>query len=302
MIEDGFSSLTIRTPAKINLGLRVVKQRPDGYHQLLTTFQTVDLFDRLRVTPRSNDDNLTVSGPVTVDSGDGNIVVRTLEFLRRAGWEIPHLDIELVKKIPIQSGLGGGSSNAAGIIKVVSKLLNEPLPERLDNKDVARKLGADVPFFLSGGTCQAIGIGDELREVDDFVGFSLIAVPAYSVSTEDAYKQVTIGNDCPTKEEFFSEISPNPIGWRELSLRNDFEPFIRKQFDLHARLKNEMKEFSDKVALSGSGSSIYALFENESPMQEAHKRLKDRFDSVGFFKTKFLTRKEQPTPEESTGS
>lgn len=302
MSESLDSSLTIQTPAKINLGLRVVRKRSDGYHELVTTFQTVDLFDRIRVEVIPDDDQLHVLGPVSLPSGTSNIVTRTLDYLRKLGFRIPNLDITLEKNIPTGSGLGGGSGNAAGIIRIADTITEQSITERLDEGDVARELGADVPFFLAGGTCRAGGIGEDIHPVDDLVGFALLAVPPYSIPTEEAYQHVD-GSESQLDEEKYAKGEDLRItDWTDLDLRNDFEPYVRNQYDLHDRLKNGMLNFSEQVGLSGSGSTLYALFENLSTLRDAHEELDDQFDSVELFETKFVTRQEQPTVKETTGS
>jgi len=183
------STVTVRAHGKINLDLRVLGPRPDGYHELRTVFQSIALHDVLECVPRE--------GPFAIECDaagvpldDANLVWRAAQALwralRRAG-SVRDVLIRLQKQIPLQAGLGGGSGDAAAALIGLARLWNVPVrPPQLT--DVAATLGADVPFFLSGGTALGLGRGDEVYPLADLPRhWIVLLVPGFGVSTADAY-------------------------------------------------------------------------------------------------------------------
>lgn len=282
--------LTARAPAKLNLGLRILGERPDGYHRLVTVFQTLALSDRLSLRPRSSgrEDELVVEGPVSVESGSDNLVHRALASLRRAGWEVPPLHVRLHKRIPTEAGLGGGSSDAAAILRVVSS--NWPRAgSGPDLPSLALDLGADVPFLLRGGTAVGRGIGHRLTPLPDQRARVLLAVFPSGMSSRRAFEAVD-------PDDTGGEVDPAAVfrehngddGWRHLDLANDFTPLLARTLEGFESVRAGLSDFTDHVAPTGSGTALYGLFRDAEHRDRAYDSLRETFSGVRWLRTRFL--------------
>ena len=251
--------------AKINLGLNIVSQRNDGFHNLETIFYPINLKDGLEITnSNSNEQYQLFQTGIKID-GDpsSNIVIKALELVRNhSKVNIPNIDIHLLKKIPTGAGLGGGSSDAAFMLK----LLNENYQIGLSNNELvelALQIGADCPFFLYNKPAFASGIGNQLEPINlDLSGMYLLIVkPDVFISTKEAYSMVSPKS--PTLS--LKEIVARPLyEWKEL-MKNDFEDPIFKKYPQICKIKQQLYEFGATYAsMSGSGSSLYGIF-NEKP-------------------------------------
>ncbi|MBQ9637153.1 MAG: 4-(cytidine 5'-diphospho)-2-C-methyl-D-erythritol kinase [Prevotella sp.] len=256
--------------AKINLGLNIVSQRPDGYHNLETVFYPVrGLFDALEVklmderfpSPRSCDLKMDGNEDISCQEDD-NLVVKAYKLLAQ-DYILPRVHTHLWKQIPSQAGLGGGSSDAAFMIKLLDERfrLNIGMAEM---ERYAAKLGADCAFFISAEPSFATGIGDVLAPVDDPKGnldgyFIVIVKPDVAVSTREAYATIT-----PKKpEQCCRDIVRQPIStWRE-ALTNDFEKPVFALYPELAAIKSRLYDAGAAYAqMSGSGSAIFGIFKN----------------------------------------
>ncbi len=252
--------------AKINLGLNIVSKREDGYHNLETVFYPIPLQDALEIKymdekfPSAVDCDLKVTGNAVDCDEQKNLVVKAYNLLAR-DFQLPRVHAHLYKHIPSQAGLGGGSADAAFMIR----LLDERFRLNIGNPEMERyaaRLGADCAFFIQAEPAFAEGIGDELMPVDgpegNLHGYYLAVVkPDVAVSTQEAYAAIT-----PKKPaKCCRDIVRQPIEtWRD-ELVNDFEEPI---FQLHPELatyKEKMYELGATYAsMSGSGSAIYGIF------------------------------------------
>ena len=182
-------SLSGPAPAKINLGLRVLNRRSDGYHELRTIFQTISLADHLTVgyDPRGDGEVELDCDDISLSTKD-NLAVRAAESLLRAGAWRGRVAIELKKRIPAGAGLGGGSSDAAAVLLALRRLL-KPRPHTAMLAEVAAELGSDAPFFLQGGTAVGLGRGEEVYPLPDQPRRRLVLVaPEIFVSSAEAYR------------------------------------------------------------------------------------------------------------------
>ena len=250
---------------KINLGLHVVQRRSDGYHDLETVFVPVPLCDELEINP-SESFSFSQTGIAIDCNPEDNIVVRAYRLLQReCGIRLPEVKISLRKKIPFGAGLGGGSSDAAFTLKMVDELYSLGIgSERLCT--LAAKLGADCPFFIDNRPAFATGIGDCLTPLDfnPLAGHKLLLVkPDEAVSTAEAYGGITPRerrNDIEPCN--LAEAVARPVEeWARLIV-NDFEATV---FAKHPRLAAIKQTLYDAgalyAAMSGSGSTIYGIFE-----------------------------------------
>ncbi|MDR1500444.1 MAG: 4-(cytidine 5'-diphospho)-2-C-methyl-D-erythritol kinase [Tannerellaceae bacterium] len=241
--------------AKINIGLNVVSRRPDGYHNIETVFMPVSLCDALEVVEAGVTTFTQTGLPVDIPPSD-NLVLKAKALLSRYG--LPPLDIHLHKAIPMGGGLGGGSSDGAFMLK----LLNDfgGLGLGLDELErLASQLGADCPFFIRNEIVFASGTGNVFEAVNiSLEEYSIhLVTPNIAVSTAEAYAAVR-----PQKPSIsIRDIIRRPVGeWRGL-LTNDFESSVFARHPSLAAIKQNLYDAGATYAsLSGSGSSIYALF------------------------------------------
>ena len=242
--------------AKINLGLNVVSSRPDGYHDIETVFYPIPLQDALEVTEAA-EPSFRVAGTQLDSTPEQNLVMRVVRLLE-ADFQLPPLDIYLYKHIPTGAGLGGGSADAAFMMR----LLNERFGLGLTDGDMEKRLaslGADCPFFVRNSPVFATGIGDVMTPINlELIGLNLILVkPDIHVSTRDAYAAIT-----PRKPDMpLTEIVKRPIEeWQQLMV-NDFEASVFPLYPEIAAIKDKLMDLGAiYAAMSGSGSAVYGLF------------------------------------------
>jgi len=255
-----------RSCAKINLHLQVVGRRADGYHELRTVFQTIDLHDRMGIELGGDAVELEVRRG-DVPSGEGNLAVRAaMRYLER--WAPGRgVRLWLEKRIPIGGGLGGGSSNAATVLLALQELLGSPAaPQELWS--LARELGADVPYFLIGGTALGVGRGDEVLPIRELESTELwIVTPPIQVSTAEIFHSVQE----LTGEAMASSILALARSRVEGSVRlenvvgfNDLAPIVLTRFAAIGEVYNLLLEAgAAPVGVSGTGASLFARFDNE---------------------------------------
>ena len=267
-------------PAKINLHLRVLGKRPDGYHEIETIFQTVSLVDELAVSLRPGGSlSLEVAGDSTVPSSANNLCLQAASrFAQAAGLSFGG-KILLRKRIPAGAGLGGGSSDAAALLRILNRHFGEPLRDGQLAR-VARGLGADVPFFLRGGTAIGRGIGDELEFFSpEWRYWAVLVLPNFKISTRWAYSQLKFGLTSERKSFIFNGQKIRDIRPEQFSLHfvNEFEAVVFGRYPELAELKKFLRDQGAFfTSMSGTGSALYGLFLNEDAAREARRSLQNR--------------------------
>jgi 4-diphosphocytidyl-2-C-methyl-D-erythritol kinase len=264
--------LTLRAHAKLNLDLRVGGQRADGYHELRTIFQTVALHDTLVIesTPRKP---FTIAGDASaMPLGEDNLAWRAAAALwhaiGRAGLPIG-ARITIRKRIPAQAGLGGGSSDAAATLAGLNRLWREPIAP-LALVSLAATLGADVPFFLVGGSALGLGRGDEVYPLIDLPSHEVVIVrPSFGVSTKDAYAWLADARSTPPgKGVALAERSYEGFA-------NDFERVVEAHHPEIPEIRQCLQRLGAKTArMSGSGSAVFGLFETTAGARRAEIKLR----------------------------
>ena len=247
--------------AKINLGLNIVEKRPDGYHNLETIFYPINLQDALEVTRRENNDKeytLHISGSPLEGEPEDNLVVKAYKLLKKDYPGLLPVDIHMYKHIPAGAGLGGGSSDAACMIKLLNDKFSLGLStERME--EYAVKLGADCAFFIRNKPVFATGIGNLFEPVElSLKGYHIILIkPDIFVSTRDAFAEIK-----PVRPAVsLKEIVKQPMETWKNSMKNDFEDGVFKKFPEIAAIKDELYDLGAVyAAMSGSGSSVYGIF------------------------------------------
>ena len=255
--------------AKINLGLNIVEKRADGYHNLETVFYPIPLYDALEIKhmgeefPSLVDCDLKVTGNIVDCNEADNLVIKAYNLLAK-DYKLPRVHAHLFKYIPSQAGLGGGSSDAAYMIRLIDERFRLNIG-KAEMERYAAKLGADCAFFISSEPVFATGIGNVFSPIkgirETLKGYYITIIkPNVAVSTKEAY-----ANIIPQKPKICCrDIIKQPIEtWRDL-LVNDFEESV---FKLHPEVENIKNKLYEQgaiyAAMSGSGSSLFAIFKTE---------------------------------------
>jgi 4-diphosphocytidyl-2-C-methyl-D-erythritol kinase len=265
--------MLLKARAKINIGLRILGPRPDGYHEIISVLQEIDLTDDLQLE-LAPDRSLTMTcDRPDLPADESNLCLKAARLLQETTGCQRGANITLTKRIPMGAGLGGGSSDAAATLKGLNRLWDLGLDQEV-MLSLAARLGSDVPFFIQGGCCLALGRGEILRKMRALVhGPMILVVPNVHVSTTWAYK--TIKNYPLTSREdytIFQRSSKNelPLEQFRAIFINDFEPPIFDHYPGLCQLKNTLLTSGAWYAsLSGSGSALYALFEEEATARQS---------------------------------
>ena len=270
------NSFTLPSFAKINLLLRVVGKRTDGFHEICTIFQTVSLCDYLSFS-RDKKIILTCDDKkIPVD--DVNLIVRAAKLLRENYKVKTGAKIHLEKKIPAPGGLGGGSSNAAAALLGLVNLWRI----KIDFEDlcgIGAQLGSDVPFFFYGGTALGTGRGTEVFSLENFAeNYILIVTPKVDVSTDEAFARLDAPDLTNKGSKSILKIcrdEVNSLYLRQSNLKNDFERVIFEIEPEVARAKQRLFDCGAKRALmSGSGASVFGIFKTGEQRENALVALK----------------------------
>ncbi len=277
-------SVILPSFAKINLGLRILGKRPDGYHDLCTIFQTISLQDTLTFQVA---DELTLSTNIKyLPVDDRNLIIKAGRRLMELTGVKRGAKVHLEKRIPSPGGLGGGSSNAAVALLGFNKLWELGLS--IDElHSIGTELGSDVPFFLYGGTAIGTGRGTDIEPVADIpVEHMVLVAPNVRVSTRDAFARLDA--DCLTSADSASillncRFEAEQGDTSKLSLTNDFEKPVFEAHPELGRAKDKLLELgAAKAAMSGSGSGVYGFFDNKETRQTALKALDEEVNWRSF--------------------
>lgn len=303
-------SISLESPAKINLRLEILRKRQDGYHELRTIFQKISIHDTLRFSLRGKKGISIAADHPKLPVGKNNLVYRAAQLIFEASQYTGGLDIEIEKRIPLGAGLGGGSSNASATLRALNHLLRTELPE----KELVRmglELGADVPFFFCEGSAIGSGIGERLEKVKLPDLWYVLIYPNFEVSTRWAYSNFvltpstekkrhdsgsTLSMDAPlvrqaqnpdrdtttswlaeklTKKEFhlnLHSLVKTPKGISRILL-NHLEPVVSKRYPEIDVMKDTLVSAGALGALmTGSGPTVFGLFDNESSSAAAYEK------------------------------
>ena len=274
----------LKSPAKINLFLRILDKRKDGYHNLENLMQTINFCDEIEIAQKSvNDENIIFEcNEKNVPFGKENIAVRAVMKYREITGIKNKVFLKLKKRIPVGGGLGGGSSNAGTVLLGLNILNNNSLSIKKLTR-VAIELGSDVPFFLHGGLALCTGKGEVVTPMKSMELFHIVLVnPGFSISTKTAYenfekKQLTRVNESAKVLKcgsitYFKELIP--------VLHNDLEESVITQYPLLREIKDYLEKCGcEKAMVTGSGSSIYGICKEHNKAEEISTDLRSRFGS-----------------------
>ncbi len=272
----------VRAPAKINLDLRVLGKRPDGYHELRTIFQTISLSDRLEIA-------YTPGRKRAIELHDelgipDNLVTRAAQMAMDSMRIGGRVEMRLTKRIPMGAGLGGGSSDAAAVLLALPVLAGRPI-ELPKLRHLAGELGSDVPFFLVGGRAAGIGRGTELFALPDGEERAgVLVTPGVHVNTAEAYRRLSPRLTSESQQNKIVSFQSHTLGGDGgAAFANDFESVVFEQHRSLARWKRRLERAGAQVALmTGSGSALFGLFANGRDAARAREKLgdEDRTQSI----------------------
>ena len=271
------SHLVLKSHAKVNIGLQIRNQRPDGYHNIHTIFQELDFHDTIRLEKR--DSNCQFSSNVDwLAKDDSNLCVKAWQKMVHA-FGLGGVSIELEKRIPAGGGLGGGSSNAATILKGLRKLYELDVSDD-ELETIGIDLGADVPFFIKGKTQIGDGIGEILKPIETIInGCYLLVVPDLHIDTKWAYGEVKNILDKPNEIVNFSGFIRKEIIPFEL-FENDFEAIVVPAYPEIGQIKNSLRAHGARFAsLSGSGSTVFGVFDEDADAKSAESYFSSQYNT-----------------------
>jgi 4-diphosphocytidyl-2-C-methyl-D-erythritol kinase len=264
----------LRTCAKVNLALEVLGKRDDGYHEIATVLQAVDLFDRLKLETADTLSLHTDDPDLPLD--DGNLVMRAARLLQKAAGTEAGARIQLSKRIPVAAGLGGGSSDAAATLWGLSRLWRLGW-SRARLQEVAVELGMDVPFFLGSGRAVATGRGERLAVLPGGGGYALVLVnPRVPLSTRDVYGRVPVGwrEEPRGTERVIEALRTRNVGKVAAALTNNLERVVEPILPVIGRMKAALLAAGALGAImSGSGPTVFGLARSLDHARQIRRRV-----------------------------
>ncbi|MBE0461037.1 MAG: 4-(cytidine 5'-diphospho)-2-C-methyl-D-erythritol kinase [Candidatus Aminicenantes bacterium] len=270
--------MRIKSFAKINLGLEVLRKREDNYHDIRTLFQSIDLYDLLKVEKTSQGDLFLDGSDNTISWGEDNLIFKAASLLKERFGVPWGARISVDKRIPAGKGLGGGSSNAAMTLYA----LNELWGIRLDNRnlmDLGRELGADIPYFLEGGLCLGVERGDLIIPLNDVRPFlCLLVLPEFSILTSSIYQRVDLSLTSSDKASKIIKF----LGSRDFSLlENELEETVFSLYPQIKEIKSILQNVGSELSLvSGTGAAVFGLFFEKERAMKGLKKLKRNYSSL----------------------
>lgn len=277
---------TIKSYAKVNLGLEIIKKRDDGFHELNSLFIPISLSDEITFQLSSKFEIIISPSTIQIPLQE-NLIYKTIKLIQNQyKISIPNFKITLRKEIPIGAGLGGGSSNAAATLLALSHFLNFNLSKK-ELFRLAKEIGSDVPFFLNPKPALIKGKGDIIRNFNIKLPFKILIVyPNFPISTKFAYSLIKIEKPT-TPSDLISLLSfclNEPTKFQDY-FKNDFEQYIFPKFPILEQIKKKLLESGAYFAsLSGSGSTIYGFFDSDFKFD----KIKLQYQNFQVFETKAI--------------
>jgi len=272
-------TIILNSCSKINIGLNVLRKRSDGFHDIETIFYPVKLCDTISF--KKSDEFRFFSNNSTLVDDSNNLIIRAKNKIEELTEEKVKAEITLAKYIPLGSGLGGGSSNAACTLKGLNMLYDLNLSEpRL--KKISLELGSDVPFFLKSSPCYGTGRGEDLEEIKLKINQPILIInPRIHISTKWAFENVTpVIRDVPIKEIIKKDITAEDF---RQYFTNDFEDVVSKVYPEIGLIKTLMYSSGALFSsMSGSGSTVYGIFSTLEKAREVQKYFKDYLSFIHY--------------------
>jgi len=272
-------SISLESPAKVNLRLEILEKREDGYHELRTIFQKISLHDTLHFSLRNRRGVSIAADHPKLPVGKNNLVYKAAQSMLKGSGYKGGVDIEILKRIPLGAGLGGGSSNAAATLRALNHLLGMGLPTK-ELMAMGLGIGADVPFFFFKGAAIGSGIGERLKKVELPHLWYVLIYPNFEVSTRWAYQNLVL-----TNQQFHLNLRgllKTPWGVSHILL-NHLEAVVSKKYPEINLMKETLVSAGALGALmTGSGPTVFGLFNKESGSTAAYKKIKRMAEKKGW--------------------
>jgi 4-diphosphocytidyl-2-C-methyl-D-erythritol kinase len=254
--------------SKVNIGLKVLSQRDDGYHNIYTIFQELNFGDSIDIEKRDCGFKI-IANVDWIPTNKSNICYKAYTEIKKEFSEVKGIHIKIDKKIPIGSGLGGGSANAAALLKGIKNIYKLEVTES-KLEEIGGEVGADVPFFIRGKTQLGEGIGDKLTQLPKaIIGTYLLVIPKISIRTEWAYSVIKNRLNNQNKNAKFSSFINEDYSSLQI-FENDFEQIVIPAYPEIGAIKSKLLNLGARFAsLSGSGSTVYGVYDDEASAKEA---------------------------------
>lgn len=285
--------MRLRAMAKINLGLDVLRKREDGYHEVRMIMQTIQMYDLLDIRKKSEPGIELSTNLPYVPSDERNLVYKAAKLLMDEFDVKEGLSMKLTKSIPVAAGMAGGSSDAAAAFVGVNRLFRLGLSEEELMKR-AVQVGADVPYCVMRGTALAEGIGEKLTSLPGLPRcYVLVGKPGINVSTKLAYENLNSIQKHPDIDGMLRDIENQDIYSLTSKMENVFEPGIIRQYPVIQEIKDLMEANGAlKAMMSGSGPTVFGIFDDRAKMREAAEVLKQSHLAKTVFATQIYNRKD----------
>lgn len=285
--------MRLRAMAKINLGLDVLRKREDGYHEVRMIMQTIQMYDLLDIRKKSEPGIELSTNLPYVPSDERNLVYKAAKLLMDEFDVKEGLSMKLTKSIPVAAGMAGGSSDAAAAFVGVNRLFRLGLSEEELMKR-AVQVGADVPYCVMRGTALAEGIGEKLTSLPGLPRcYVLVGKPGINVSTKLAYENLNSIQKHPDIDGMLWDIENQDIYSLTSKMENVFEPGIIRQYPVIQEIKDLMEANGAlKAMMSGSGPTVFGIFDDRAKMREAAEVLKQSHLAKTVFATQIYNRKD----------
>lgn len=262
--------------AKLNLSLDVTGKRENGYHDIKTLMVMTDLYDEMKF---SKSDKLEILGDFDFDMKENFIYKAYLALRDYVAKDLP-FKVEIEKNIPMAGGLAGGTSNGAGTFYALNDLYDLKISKK-DLIKLSSSLGADFTYMMTGGTKLASGIGEILEEVRPIELDNVLVVnPGYGVSTKEVYESIKIEEKRIDFDEVLQALYDLDIKRLNKVLENKMEDVVFEKHRDLLEIKNKMREFNSASLMSGSGATIFGIFENKNDLEDAYRHFKRTYDKT----------------------
>ena len=270
--------------AKLNISLDVISKRPDGYHDMRMVMQSVSLCDDVAVTLREDGAVNVTTNLHFLPCDDRNIAVKAAKaFFLKLGRKDEGADISIFKRVPVCAGMGGGSSDGAAVLRALNALMGWPF-SREELESMGAALGSDIPFCIAGGTSLAEARGDALSELPPFPACRFVIVkPKFSVSTPELFSKIDLVSVKyhPDTQGLVSSLNSSDLKGVCRRMYNVFEDVLPQKPDDIQKIKGFLLDLGALGAvMTGTGSAVYGIFDNDEKAQQACSRLSERYKEV----------------------
>jgi 4-diphosphocytidyl-2-C-methyl-D-erythritol kinase len=271
--------IQLKSPAKVNLTLEILRKREDGYHEIQTLLQKISLYDTIYFSLENGNGIFIETDHPFLPTGKSNLVYKAVQFFKKRFNFRGAIKVRIKKRIPLGSGLGGGSSNAAAALKALNQLLEMDLSNKV-LMEIGKEIGADVAFFLFEGSAIGLGIGEKLKRVEIPHLWYVLIYPGFEVSTRWAYKNFLL-----TKGQFHLKLHTFLRDNIKIAsiLKNDLEKVVSKRYpEIETMKRILISAGALGASMTGSGPTVFGIFKGEKETNEAFYRLKKEVRNKGW--------------------